>query len=61
MTNNASTQGDFSPINFGDNNKVKGKKTVNVSLKQKWAFGIGGFITGVLASLVANWIWHIFC
>ena len=56
MINNAST-----PINFGDKNKVKGKKTVNVSLKQKWAFGIGGFITGVLASLVANWIWHIFC
>ena len=49
MINNTFTQGDFSPINFGDNNKVKGKKTVNVSNKQKWAFG-GGFITGVLAS-----------
>lgn len=60
MNNNTSTHGDFSPINFGDNNKVKGKKTVNASLKQKWAFGIGGFVTGVLASLVANWIWHIF-
>lgn len=54
------TQGDNSPIINGDNNKTKGKKTVNITVMQEWAIGIGGFVVGVLASLIANWIWHIF-
>ncbi|MBR6068886.1 MAG: hypothetical protein IKP45_13930 [Bacteroidales bacterium] len=60
MYNYQSTQGDFSPINNGNGNKVKGKKKVTISVMQEWAIGIGGFVTGVLASLVANWIWDIF-
>lgn len=54
------TQGDNSPIINGDNNKTNGKKTVNITVMQEWAIGIGGFVVGVLASLIANWIWHIF-
>jgi hypothetical protein len=60
MNNNTFTQGDNSPIIIGDNNKTKGKKTVNISVTQEWAIGVGGFVVGVLASLVANWIWDIF-
>jgi len=60
MNNNTFTQGNNSPIIIGDNNKTKGKKTVNISVALEWAIGIGGFVVGVLASLVANWIWDIF-
>lgn len=55
MNNNISTKGNGSPVIIGDKNKIK------ISIKQKLAYGIGGFIVGVLASLVANWIWQIFC
>ena len=61
MSNNQSTKGDFSPVINGNRNKVKGKKKVTISVAQKWAIGVGGFLVGVLASLVANWIWHLFC
>ena len=50
--NNNNTSGDNSPI--GDNNKVKGKKSI------KYKLAIGGIITGIVASLVANYIWDIF-
>lgn len=48
-----STNGDFSPIINGNDNKIK------VSLSQKMKYGSIGFIAGVLASLVANWIWSM--
>lgn len=54
MSNKISTKGDSSPVIIGDKNKV------GISIRQKLAYGIGGFIVGVLASLVANWIWDIF-
>ena len=60
MNNNSSTKGDNSPIIIGNGNKVKAKKKVTISVTQEWAIGVGGFILGVLASLVANWIWDIF-
>ena len=57
MNNNITTNGDGSPIINGSDNTIKTKKTT----KQNVVWGIGGFVIGVLASLVANWIWHFFC
>ena len=57
MNNSITTNGDGSPIINGSGNTIKTKKTT----KQNVAWGIGGFVTGLLASLVANWIWHFFC
>lgn len=51
------TTGDCSPITNGSGNTIKTKKTT----KQNVAWGIGGFVIGVVASLVASWIWHFFC
>lgn len=61
MNDNISTNGDVSPVIIGNNNKTKGKKTDNITVNQKVVWGLGGFVTGVVASLIANWIWHIFC
>lgn len=55
--NNNITTGDGSPIINGSDITIKTKKTT----KQNVVWGIGGFVIGVLASLVANWIWHFCC
>lgn len=59
--NNNLTKGDNSPIINGNNNSVNGNKKLNVITNKELAFGIGGFVTGIVTSLLANWIWDIFC
>ena len=55
------TTGNDSPIINGDNTTyTKGNNNnTKVSFGQKIKIGSIGFIAGVLASLLANWIWSI--
>lgn len=54
-----STKGDNSPVFIGDKNKNQKNRVDRSKNKEAFKFGSIGFIIGVAASLVANWIWHL--
>ena len=63
MNNNITTHGKKTNVHIGNNNNIrdvnniKEKNTYNITIKQILTIGgIAGFISGILASIVANLI-----
>lgn len=53
--NNQTSFGNGSPNIIGDHNKVNSK----ISRTQKIVYGGGGFIMGVITSLVGSWLYKL--
>ncbi|WP_289307796.1 hypothetical protein [uncultured Phocaeicola sp.] len=52
---NQTSSGNGSPNIIGDRNKVNSK----INLTQKIVYGGGGFIMGVITSLVGSWLYKL--